>query len=107
MTFSSLISAWRVVGAGTTPAIYDTKIFANTDLAVYFDGVLMTLTTDYTVTGVGVDAGGTVVPVLDWTGVDVQIFKRLPQNQASKYTALGELPAGTLEANLDRLAWIA
>ena len=43
MTFSSLISAWRVVGAGTTPAIYDTKIFANTDLAVYFDGVLMTL----------------------------------------------------------------
>ena len=48
MTFSSLISAWRVVGAGTTPAIYDTKIFANTDLAVYFDGVLMTLTTDYT-----------------------------------------------------------
>jgi hypothetical protein len=105
--FSSLVSYWRATGSGTTPINYTTKIYANTDLAVYFDGVLKTLITDYTVTGVGSDSGGTVVPVADITGVDVQIFKRLPLTQVSNYQALDDFPAETTEDNFDRVVWIA
>jgi hypothetical protein len=47
--------------AATVTFPYTFKAFASSDLKVYLDGVLQTLTTHYTVTGIGSDTGGNVV----------------------------------------------
>ena len=44
----------------TDPLPYTFKIFTDSDLKVYKDGVLLTLTTDYTVSGALSDTGGNV-----------------------------------------------
>ena len=48
----------------TTSFPYGFKIFSNTEIVVYVDTVLKTLTTDYSVTSVGEESGGSVVFVV-------------------------------------------
>ena len=58
MTISSTNSRWAYTGDGIVVGFaYDNRIFADTDLEVYVDGALQTLTTHYSVSGVG-DTGG-------------------------------------------------
>lgn len=47
-------------GNGITDAFATPYFLADADLAVYVDGILQTITTDYTVAGAGIPAGGTV-----------------------------------------------
>jgi hypothetical protein len=62
MTISTTNTRNDYTGNGATVTFpYTFKVFANTELRVLVDGVLQTLTTHYTVTGVGDDAGGNVV----------------------------------------------
>jgi hypothetical protein len=50
------------IGNGSNDTFpYTYKAFEDTDLQVYVDGVLQTLTTDYTVSGAGSESGGDVV----------------------------------------------
>lgn len=61
MTISSTNSRWAYTGDGIVVGFaYDNRIFADTDLEVYVDGALQTLTTHYSVSGVGDTGGGTV-----------------------------------------------
>lgn len=85
---------------GTTVAINVWKIGANGQLT------LLTITTDYTVTGVGVAAGGTVAyPVSGSalpTGQYLFISRALPDVQATAFTNTGFLPS-SVETALDTL----
>jgi hypothetical protein len=84
---------------------YTFRILANTDIKVYDDGVLKTLTTHYTVSGVG-DAGGGNVTF--GTGVTegnlVVITRSTPDTQNTDYTASGPFAANDHETALDKLA---
>ena len=62
MTVTSTTTKNQYTGNGTlTTFAYGFKIFATSDLSVYKADVLQTLTTHYTVTNAGAEAGGNVV----------------------------------------------
>lgn len=78
------------------------------DLAVYVDGVLRVLTTDYAVSGAGDPAGGTVsftAPPAAGIG-NVVIVRDPDQLQAIKYPANDPFPARTHETALDKLTML-
>jgi hypothetical protein len=63
---------------------YTFKVFASSELRVLVDGVLQTLTTHYTVTGVGAESGGNVVFVTaPANGVSVAILATIPLTQTT------------------------
>jgi hypothetical protein len=109
MTVSSANARWDYTsGAAQTAFPYDSKIFAGSDLKVYVNGVLKTLTTDYSVTNVGVDTGGNVVFNAGLTGGDkVALVKDVPATQLSALGAAGKLPSGAIENALDKVTVIA
>lgn len=86
----------------TTSFTYNFKILTSADIAVYQAGTLKTLTTHYTLTGVGNDAGGTVVFVTA-PAADEQVLLVRSQaiEQTSSYTA-GSVSAATIERDFDR-----
>jgi len=70
---------------------YDFRIEAATDIAVEEELVLVrntaVLTTDYTVTGLGVDAGGTIVYIAaPASGTLIELIGTEPTNQLSEFT---------------------
>ena len=93
---------------------YPFKIFENTDLIVQYhrasDGSenTLALTTNYTVSGVGAEAGGvvTIVSGAPSTGYNVIIRRVLPYTQPTTYTENDPFPAKTHENALDRLTFI-
>lgn len=54
---------------------YDFFIFEETDLAVYIDGVLQTLTDDYTISGENTEEGGNVTLVTGLTGGEIVLIE--------------------------------
>jgi hypothetical protein len=99
---------------------YTWKIYSNDQLNVYVipddapDGYdpatyLKSLTSDYTVTGVGEDAGGNVVfetadiPIAD---SEVIILLNPPYEQATDYQPAGAFPAKAHEDALDKILWL-
>jgi hypothetical protein len=90
-------------GTATTFA-YPFRILKNTDLVVTVAGVQKTLTTDYTVTGVGESAGGTVVfGTAPATGLTVEIERSIPRDRVTDYQQAGPFFAKTVNADLDRI----
>jgi hypothetical protein len=79
------------------------EFLANADLAVYVNGTLKTLTTDYTLTGANTTGGGTLTFVTGRTaGEIVTILGNLAYSRdTNKYTKYGLLPAEVLEADFD------
>lgn len=107
MTVSSTINSISYTGNGVlTTFAYPLKIFADTDLQVYVNGVLKTLTTDYTVTGVGNVGGGNVVFGVAPAAVAITIKRVVATTQLTDYVAGDSFPAETHEAALDRLTMI-
>lgn len=104
MTISSTLSRWEYSGDGSTTVFaYTNKIFADTELEVYSDNVLQTLTTDYTVSGAGVETGGNVTYVTaPASGVKVVIIRVVADTQAQDYPQGGSLPSGVIENDIDR-----
>lgn len=99
----------------TTEFAVPFKFLAATDLLVYLvdeDGVgtLQTLTTHYTVTGEGEEAGGEITFVTAPDADDfesVVIIRDVPLTQTADITADSSSPlAGTVEAALDKI-WMA
>ena len=91
---------------------YTFKIFEDSDLKVIVtdsDGeeTTLTLTTDYTVTGAGVDAGGTIVlvdPATDApSGSTLTVMRDVPYTQETDYTEGDDFPAEAHEDALDKL----
>jgi hypothetical protein len=81
------------------------EFLANADLAVYVNGTLKTLTTDYTLTGANTTGGGSLTFVTGRTAGDiVTILGDLDYSRnTNKYTKYGLLPAEVLEADFDAL----
>lgn len=93
----------RYTGDGETALFtYPFPVFAAADLEVYVDGVLQTLTDDYTVAGAGQSSGGSVtflaVPA---TGTAVTLLRRLEIKRTSDFQASGEFRAKVINDELD------
>jgi len=97
-------SRWAYDGNGSTVDFaYDNKIFADSDLDVYVDGVLQTLTTDFTVSNAGVSDGGNVTFVTaPADGTEVVIVRDVEATQQSDYVDGEDFPADTIEDDFDR-----
>jgi len=79
------------------------KFFEDTDLKVYIDGVLKTLTSDYTVAGAGNDAGGTVTFLAaPASGTSVVVVKDIPATQEFAPSDGSALPASGIINAFDK-----
>ena len=114
MTISTTTSRISYNGNGvTTVFAFPYRFLANGDLvvlAVSAAGVetVKTLTTDYTLTGAGDDAGGSVTMlVAPASGTRLVIYRNTPITQETDYISGDPFPAETHERALDRLTMIA
>jgi hypothetical protein len=105
-------------GSGLTVYPYTFKIFSASDLVVIRRGLdggetTLTLTTDYTVSGVGSDSGGNVTlagvqaaspPA---SGEKLLIKRVIPLIQSTEWQDNDEFPAATINNAVDRLTCLA
>ena len=102
MTISSSTSKNQYTSTGENTFTYTFKIFDEGDVRVLVDGVI---TTSYTVTGVGNDAGGAVVFNAATTSGEIITIKRNePLTQEIDYVEGDDFPASAHEEGLDRSA---
>jgi len=80
------------------------EFFANSDLKVYRNSTLLTLTTNYTVTGAGVTGGGSVTFVTGATAGDiVTITRNIAVQRVTDFPTSGPFNIEALNTDLDRL----
>lgn len=103
MTVSSQTPINRSTGNGVTTVFpYTFKIISSADMEVSVDGVVKTLTVDYTLSGVGDDAGGNVTMLAaPATSTSVVRRRNMALTRNTDYQDQGELPASTLDSDLD------
>lgn len=112
MTISSEIWRDQYTSTGTTGYDYTFPIFADADLAVYstdLAGVetLLTLTTDYTVSGAGVPAGGRASLVAaPPAGYLVTLIRDVAYTQETDYRRVGSLDQEQIERDFDKLCML-
>jgi hypothetical protein len=107
MTISTTTCRIPLTSTGVVTFGYTFRILDETHLKVYVDGVLKTLTTHYTVTGVGVPGGGNVVfGVAPTAGAIVVICRDTPRTQETDYVEGDAFPAESHEQALDKLTMI-
>ncbi len=83
---------------------YPFPIFEDADLSVFVDGTLQVLTTDYTVTGAGVDSGGTAdFAAAPPNAASVTLLRDLTVERTSDFQESGEFRAKVINDELDRL----
>jgi hypothetical protein len=97
-----------IAAGGQYAFTYAFKILDKTHLAVYQDGALLVVDTDYTVSGVGDDAGGLVTfinaPV---AGTTIAIIRAAPYTQEVSLPLGGIFPSTSVEAALDQQTMLA
>src|SRR6266850_3178375 len=87
---------------------YPFAIYADTDLRVYLDTTLLTLTTQYTVTGAGDAGGGNVVLATNPGASHLLAIERvLPITQGHDYVENDRFSAESHETALDRQTMIS
>lgn len=94
----------RVVytASGTGPYNFTFEILANTDIAVYKDDALLTLTSDYTVT-INTNGTGYVTLTASPTGADqISIVGNRTIERSTDFTTGGDFFANTLNNELDQ-----
>jgi len=110
MTISTLTSKVSYTGNGSTTIFaYTYKIFADSELKVYDNGVLKTLTTHYTVSGAGGASGGNVTFTSGNVPANlspVVIARNISKTQATDYVENDSFPAETHESALDKLTML-
>ena len=105
VTEQSPINNYTGNGA-TTVFAFSFLVLAAADLSVKVSGVLKTLGVDYTVSGVGVGAGGTVTFLsAPAASAPVSIYRDSALARATDYQTNGDLLAGTINTDFDRL-WL-
>lgn len=109
MTISSTTNRRNYTGNGvTTDFPFPYKFLANADLKVYQEGTLKTITTHYTVTGAGDDAGGTVTFLVAPANLDDVVIIRDPAIlQGLDLVENDNLPAESLENSFDLITMVA
>jgi len=97
-----------VASSGQTVFAYTFRVDLATDLQVYQQGTLLTLITNYTVSGLGNPAGGNVTLVVGATAADaIAILRVVPLTQLSDYVANEGIPAERIELDYEKLTMIA
>lgn len=87
---------------GATSFPYDFKILEASHLLVQVDGVTKTLNVDYTVDGVGDDAGGDMTFFVPLTGGESVLRKRnMPFARSIDYQQLGDFGSATMNNDQD------
>jgi hypothetical protein len=77
------------------------------DLIVKVDGVTKTIGTDYSISGLGVEAGGSVTFVAaPANGAIVTIYRSIALQRTTDYQPNGDIPEDVIDADFDRL-WMA
>ena len=106
MTVSSTVDRQEYTAlAGQVKFDFDLYVFADSDLAIYVDGVQKALGTDYTVALNDPQPGGSFTFLSALTGGEEVVCRRdVPYTQKDDYTPRGKFPADTLEQGLDRAA---
>lgn len=110
MTISSQTNRWIYNGDGSTKAFpYTNKIFATGDLVVTVDGLSQVLNTDYTVSGIASENGGSVTfTTAPATGTgNVVIVRSVPYTQGIDIPLGGAFPASSVEDGLDKTTVLA
>ena len=88
----------------TTVFPYTFMIYANTDIEVLVDTTVKTLTTDYTVDGLGVSGGGNVTfLVAPANGTTVTRLRKQAAAQTSDYQANEAFPSVRIEKDYDKI----
>ena len=88
--------------AGVGPYAFSFPVLVNTDIAVYKNDALLTLTTDYTVTISGTTGQGSVTLVVAATGADrITIVGARPIERSTDFVTGGDFFANTLNTELD------
>jgi hypothetical protein len=108
MAITTTLNRVTYTGDGATITFaYTFEILLATDLQVYVNGVLKTLTTDYTVSGVGLPGGGNVTFIVAPPAAQTVLFLRVePFTQASSLPSNDKFPTVTVETALDKLTMI-
>jgi len=104
MTVSTEDFRWAYTSTGGTTYQYLNKILDEDDLAVYVDGVLQAIGTDYSVTGVGTAAGGNVVFGAAPAAASIVLITKdgVEFTQEHDYTENDPFPASSHEDALDK-----
>ena len=110
MTVSSTTTKVSYTGNNSTTVFaYTFKVFTESEVSVYVDNVKKTLTTHYTLSGIGATNGGNVT----FTGgntpassTKVVLLRNLARTQLTDYVENDTFPAETHEAALDKLTFI-
>lgn len=90
--------------ASQTDFDYSFPIFEDSDLVVYDNDTLMTLTTDYTVSGEGEDTGGTVTFTSGRTaGHIITIYRDVPIERTTDIQQNGTRSSTAMNDELDRM----
>ena len=90
--------------SGQTVFTVPFEFFENADLKVYKNSTLLTLTTNYTVTGAGVTGGGSVTLVTGATAGDiVTIVRDVAVKRVTDFPTSGPFNVEALNTDLDRL----
>jgi polygalacturonase len=108
MTVSSSASRNQYTAtAGQTVFAYTFEIVSDDDIVVLKNGVTLTKTADYTVSGVGVNSGGNVTLVVGATAGDIlTLYRDMAYERLTDYTNAGDFLAADVNNDFDRL-WIA
>lgn len=110
MTVLSSVNRFDFVGNGSQTAFPMTNclVLASGDVQVYQAGVLKTITTHYTLSGIGSPSGTTVTfLVAPANGEDVLCLRVVVATQGVDYVANDAFPAETHEQALDRLTMLS
>lgn len=105
MTINDDVFPQTTAGDGsTTTFTYSFKIFEDADLDVYQNSVLKTLNVDYTVTGAGNEAGGTIVFTIAPANGDTLIFTRsIKAERTADYQNAGDFIHTVVNKDFDKL----
>lgn len=92
---------------GQTVFPYTFLAITNTDLAVERNGVLLALTVDYTVSGIGNPSGGNVTLNVGVTVGDIiTIYRNMVFDRQTDYQDSGDFLANTVDEDFNRI-WLA
>lgn len=107
LTNTNTRNDFTTANATTTVFAYTFKILDQTHILVYVAGVLKTLGTDYTVSGVGVSTGGNVtLTAAPASGVAVALVRSVPYTQPTTLPTTGPLQPSSIETALDRMTML-
>lgn len=94
----------HVANGVTTAFAYAFLVQVSGDMIVKVDGVTKTLGADYSISGLGVVAGGMVTfTVAPANGAKVLLYRSIPLSRSNDYQANGDLPEDLIDADFDRI----